>query len=104
MTAHHPLCDPMPLLSSAFEPGRCRELVDSMPEGPARDVARAEFLYFTGQAEAAAAAARPLLAREDLSVLLSASLVLGYASLSLGQADDARAAARVLADIEASLG
>ena len=82
----------MPLLSSAFEPGRCRELVESMPEGPARDVARAELLYFTGQAEAAAAAARPLLASDDLSVLLSASLVLGYASLSLGQADDARAA------------
>lgn len=92
MTARHPLCDPMPLLSSAFEPGRCRELVESMPEGPARDVARAELLYFTGQAEAAAAAARPLLASDDLSVLLSASLVLGYASLSLGQADDARAA------------
>ena len=63
-----------------------------MPEGPARDVASAELLYFTGQAEAAAAAARPLLASDDLSVLLSASLVLGYASLSLGQADDARAA------------
>ena len=92
MTAHHPLCDPMPLLSSAFEPGRCRELVESMPEGPARGVARAELLYFTGQAEAAAAAARPLLTSDDLSVLLSASLVLGYASLSLGQADDARAA------------
>ena len=50
MTARHPLCDPMPLLSSAFEPGRCRELVESMPEGPARDVASAELLYFTGQA------------------------------------------------------
>lgn len=44
----------LPLMNTAFAPGRCRAVLDAMPEGPNRDIATAEYLYFSGQAEAAA--------------------------------------------------
>ena len=41
----------MPLMNTPFRPGECRSVIAAMPEGPQRDIATAEYHYFSGQAE-----------------------------------------------------
>ena len=47
----------MPLMNTPFRPGRCLAAVEAMEAGPRRDIAQAEYYYFTGQPEQAARAA-----------------------------------------------
>ena len=47
----------MPLMNTPFQPGQCLAAAQAMEEGPQRDIAMAEFHYFSGQPEAAARAA-----------------------------------------------
>ena len=65
----------MPLMNTAFVPGHCREAVEAMAEGPRRDIALAEYHYFSGQPEAAAKAAEPYLTSLDMGARLSACLI-----------------------------
>ncbi len=58
----------MPLMNTAFAPGRCREAVEAMAAGPQRDIAMAEYHYFSGQPEAAAKEAEPYLTSPDMGV------------------------------------
>ena len=44
----------MPLMNTPFGPGECLDTIAAMPEGPQRDIATAEYHYFSGQAEKAA--------------------------------------------------
>ena len=44
----------MPLMNTAFVPGRCKEAVEAMAEGIQRDIALAEYHYFSGHPEEAA--------------------------------------------------
>ena len=75
----------MPLMNTAFAPGRCREAVAAMAEGTQREIAKAEYYYFTGQPEMAAAAAEPYLTSPDMGARLSACLIYAYANLSVGE-------------------
>ena len=75
----------MPLMNTAFAPGRCREAVEAMAEGTQREIAMAEYYYFTGQPEMAAAAAEPYLTSPDMGARLSACLIYAYANLSVGE-------------------
>ena len=90
----------MPLMNSAFVPGHCRETVDAMPQGPERDIALAEYHYFSGQAEAAAKEAEAYLTSPDIGARLSACLISAYANLSLGRIQRARFA---LGELDAAL-
>ena len=65
----------MPLLNTAFEPGHGLETAEAMAKGPQRDIALAEYRYFSGQPEAAANAAEPYLTSRDLGARLSACLI-----------------------------
>ena len=49
----------MPLMNTAFAPGHCREAVEAMEAGPQRDIALAEYYYFSGRPEEAAKALKP---------------------------------------------
>ena len=80
----------MPLMNTAFAPGHCREAVEAMAEGPQRDIATAEYYYFTGQPERAAAVAETYLTSADTGARLSACLLYAYANLSIGQIQHAR--------------
>lgn len=82
----------MPLMNAAFEPGNCQKTVRAMARGPQRDIAWAEYYYFSGQPEKAARAAKPYLASEDMGARLSAYLLYAYANLSIGRIQEARAA------------
>lgn len=90
----------MPLMNAVFEPGNCQKTVRAMARGPHRDIAWAEYYYFSGQPEKAARAAKPYLASEDMGARLSAYLIYAYANLSIGRIPEARS---VLEKLNASL-
>lgn len=68
-----------------------------------RDIARAEYFYFSGQPERGAELAEPYLLHADLSVRLSACLIYAYANLSVGHIGHARHALAEIQDVAASL-
>ena len=55
----------MPLLNTPFQPGQCRAAIATMPQGPRRDIAVAEYCYFSGQAEKAVRKAELYLTHPD---------------------------------------
>ena len=82
----------MPLMNTAFVPGCCRQTVERMDPGPRRDIALAEYHYFSGQAKEAAEEAKAYLTSQDMGARLSACLICAYANLSLGQIRQAQLA------------
>lgn len=80
----------MPLMNSAFTPGKCREFIEKLEEGPEKQIAWAEYYYFSAQAEKAVKTARPYLESSEAGVRLSACLISAYASLTLGRIDQVR--------------
>ena len=87
-------------MNTAFAPGSCREAVESMSAGAQRDIALAEYYYFSGQPEAAAKAAQAYLTGADMGARLSACLLYAYSNLSIGQIARAKFA---LGELNASL-
>ncbi len=82
----------MPLLNTPFQPGQCRAAIAAMPQGPRRDIAVAEYCYFSGQAEKAVRKAELYLTHPDWDARLSACLIYAYANLTLGQIHQTRVA------------
>ena len=80
----------MPLMNTPFQPGHCLEAVEAMEPGPRRDIARAEYHYFTAQPEKAAKETEPYLTSPDVGARLSACLIYAYANLSIHQIQHAR--------------
>lgn len=81
---------PMPLLNGTFRPGHCQEYVEGIEDPRLRDIARAEYAYFSGRAEEAVRLAELYLSHPDLALRLSACLIYAYANLTLGQIHRAR--------------
>ncbi|MBM6919125.1 LuxR C-terminal-related transcriptional regulator [Intestinimonas butyriciproducens] len=94
----HPI--PMPLLSSPFVPGHCKEYVERIQDAHVRNIAWAEYYYFSGQPEEAAKIAELYLSHDELSLRLSACLIYTYANLSIGQIQRAK---HTLAQIQNTL-
>ena len=86
----------MPLMNTAFVPGHCRETAEAMTAGPRRDIALAEYHYFSGQPEAAARETEAYLTSADRGARLSACLIYAFANLSLGNVQRAQFALREL--------
>lgn len=82
----------MPLMNTPFEPGHCKETAENMPAGARRDIALAEYAYFSGAPETAMIGVEPYLLSENIEARLSASFIFAYACLSLGQIARAREA------------
>lgn len=77
--------DLMPLMNTAFEPGYCMDYIDEMEDGPKKEIALAEYYYFSGRAEEAVRKAELYLNSTEMALKLSACLICAYANLSLGQ-------------------
>lgn len=75
----------MPLMNTPFEPGNCMEILQRMKAGPQKDIALAEYHYFTGQAEKVMEETQCYLIHKDASIRLSACLLYAYACLTMGQ-------------------
>lgn len=80
----------MPLINTAFQPGTCLESIQKMKNGPKKDIALAEYHYFSGHAKEAAQQAEVYLTCGDRELRLSACLLYTYANLSVGQISRAR--------------
>lgn len=77
--------DLMPLMSTIFEPGTCQEYIDTMEDGPKKEIALAEYYYFSGQPEKAVEKAELYLTSPEIALKLSACLICAYSNLSIGQ-------------------
>ena len=86
----------MPLMNTPFLPGHCQEAVEAMEAGPQRDIALAEYHYFSGQPEQAVLEVEPYLTSPHMGARLSACLLYAYANLSLGRIQQARFALQAL--------
>lgn len=84
----------MPLLNTAFEPGHCLQSIENMKDTDGKNIALAEYRYFSGNPEEAAKEAEVYLTHSDTALRLSACLIYAYANLSIGQINRARYALR----------
>ena len=82
----------MPLMNTPFRPGSCKEAIARMEAGPKKDIALAEYHYFSGQAEKAMQETEGYLTAADGGIRLSACLIFAYACLSMGRIDHASSA------------
>lgn len=87
-TARNPAL--MPLMNTPFVPGRCTACIGAMEDGPRKEIAWAEYYYFSGQPEKAIRATEPFLTGDDVGLRLSACWIYAYANLSVGQIQRAR--------------
>ena len=81
---------PMLLMSSAFPLGKCIEFIESIDDVPQKEMAYAEYYYFSGRHEKAVEYAEMYLNCEDIMLKLSASLIYTFANLSLDRIHSAR--------------
>ena len=84
----------MPLMNTPFAPGQCRQAIADMKAGPKRDIALAEYHYFSGQAEKAMTETERYLTAKNGAIRLSACWLYAFACLTMGRPDHARHALR----------
>jgi DNA-binding CsgD family transcriptional regulator len=80
----------MPLMNTPFEPGHCMQTIRAMKAGPKKDIALAEYHYFSGQAEKAMQETEAYLTAADGGIRLSACWIFAYSCLTTGRIDHAR--------------
>lgn len=90
----------MPLLNTPFAPGECLQAIREMESGPKKNIALAEYHYFTGQAEKTMKETERYLTVKDSAIRLSACWLYAFACLTMGRPDHARHALR---EIKATL-
>lgn len=74
----------MPLLNTPFKPGHCVEYINTLEDGAKKDIAMAEYHYFSGNPEKAIREAELYLTCEDSAYRFSACWIYAYANLSVG--------------------
>ncbi len=95
----------MPLLNSSFEPGKCLEFIESIPDEDDRNIAMGEYLFYTGRAEAAVELLSTYVDSEDISLRYSASVITIFASISHGNTQKAEHAQEIVSSlVRASFG
>lgn len=85
-----PFRQAMPLLNSAYPAGRVMEYIRAMPDADDRQIALAEYFFFSGQSEKCAQIAEIYLNSHDPSLRYSASLLCTFANLGRGHIHLAR--------------
>ena len=76
---------PMLLMSTAFEPGECLNLIERLEDADVRKMAYCEYYYFTGQHDKAVSLTELYLNHTDPMLRLSACLIHTFANLSLNR-------------------
>ena len=84
----------MPLLNTPFAPGECLQAIDEMEGGPKKDIALAEYHYFSGQAEKTMQETERYLTAKNRAIRLSACWLYAFSCLTMGRPDHARHALR----------
>lgn len=74
--------NPMPLLNSAFPLGQCTRFIEKMEDEDERNIAWAEYYYFSGQAEKAAETVELYLNSPDSALRYSAAWIYAFSNLT----------------------
>lgn len=75
----------MPLMNMNFTPGHCVDAIEKITDKQQRDIAYAEYYYFSGQAEKAVRLTEQYLTCADDGLRLSACFIYSFANLPLGE-------------------
>ncbi len=86
----------MPLLNSDYPVGGCLEYIKTMPDPDDRNIALAEYYYFSGRAEECARTVEPYLNSRDPALHFSSNLLYIFANLAGGHSQLSRFAMRNL--------
>ncbi len=89
----------MPLVNTAFTPGDAKAAAARMEDPEQRDIALAEYYYFSGQAEAASDIAERYITYDDVALRLSACWLYAYSNLALDRISRARLAMEHVRDV-----
>ncbi len=82
----------MPLLNTPYKPGHCMEALANIQDPDSRNIAMAEYCFFSGQAARASDIAEEYLTSADLALRFSACWLYAYANLALDRIPRARQA------------
>lgn len=93
----------MPLLNTPFPLGKAKEAAESFEDADTRNIALAEYYYFSGQAEKASNVAEPYLMHEDIALRVSACWIFAYANLALNRISKTKLAMGVLKSLTAAM-
>ncbi len=80
----------MPLLNTPFKPGQGMDAAIRIEDPDSRNIALAEYYYFSGEADRASKIAEGYLSHEDMALRLSACFICAYASLALDRTASTR--------------
>lgn len=86
----------MPLLNSSYPVGKCLEYIHTIPDPDDRNIALAEYYFFSGRSEEATKVIEPYLDSHDPALHFSANLICSFANLAAGHAHLTRFAMRNL--------
>ncbi len=92
---------PMPLLNIPFDLGEAKETAENIKDKDLRNIALAEYYYFSGNSKKAAEITEDYLKSEDLGHLLSAAWIYAYASLAL---DNIKGTREAMTSLKKALG
>ena len=90
----------LPLLGTAFEPGRLADALKEFEDEELAEIAQAEAYYFSAEAESCVKIVEKYLQSEDVILRMSADMLYTFANLALG---DARAAQEAREDVHICL-
>ncbi len=82
----------MPLLNTSFELGYCMDAILKIEDPDSRNIALAEYYYFSGQSSSASDIAEQYLSSNDIPIRFSACWIYAYANLALDRISRARQA------------
>ncbi len=93
----------MPLINTSFKLGHCMEAIENISDPDSRNIALAEYYYFSGQSEKVSELVEPYLSHEDIALRISACWLYAYANLVLDRVHKSRRAMEVIQKLTADL-
>ncbi len=73
----------MPLLNTPYKLGECKQAIEQIKDPDSKNIATAEYYYFSGQSKKASDITEKYLTHPDLALRLSACWIFAYANLAL---------------------
>ncbi len=86
----------MPLLNTPFQLGTCLETIHAIEDPDTRNIAFAEYYYFSGQSEKVSELVLPYLNHGDIALRVSACWLYMYANLVVGKTSRSRHALDII--------
>ena len=74
----------LPLVGSAFQPGKAAEAIEKIKEKELAQIAQGEYYFFSAQAEKCVETVKDYLDHDDVMLRLSADMLYTFANLTLG--------------------